>query len=370
MQGKRNDLEKRERRIDELEKEYEAAHSDPENQKKLEELYFQLSGLIGKNNRHYLQKYTDRLIARYNIDPGWFYRKGLEDAGRPLLSARPAAYRAAGHFRNRAYKCQTKGERRAKRRFPMENTARFTGKADIYSQYRPGYPLAYIEYLTQANHLRADSVMADIGSGTGKLTGQLLELGGLVMAVEPNADMRHMAEEKLGRYPNFRSVAGTAESTGIGKESVDLVTVAQAFHWFDLEKFRRECRRILKPGRNVSLVWNSRDESSRLVRENAEICREFCPSFAGFSGGRQHDPSSFRRFFQDGEPDSRIFPYDLTYDRDGFIGRNLSASYAPSQADGAYSLFVRALTRLFAKYSRDGILVMPNVTRSYTGRVA
>ena len=86
VQGRKDDPDERERRIDELEKEYDAAHSDPENQRELEELYFQLSGLIGKNNLHYLQKYTDRLIARYNIDPGWFYRRGREDARRPPLS--------------------------------------------------------------------------------------------------------------------------------------------------------------------------------------------------------------------------------------------------------------------------------------------
>ena len=80
MQGKPSDPEKWERRIDRLEKEYDASHSDPENQAELEDLYLQLSGLIGKNNLRYLQKYTDRPIARYNVDPGRFYRRGREDA--------------------------------------------------------------------------------------------------------------------------------------------------------------------------------------------------------------------------------------------------------------------------------------------------
>lgn len=77
-----------ERRVNELEKEYEAANEDPENQAKLEELHFQLSGLIGKNNLRYLREYTDRLIAQYNTAPEWFYRKGAEDARRFLLPAR------------------------------------------------------------------------------------------------------------------------------------------------------------------------------------------------------------------------------------------------------------------------------------------
>ena len=80
MQEIENDSAVSERRVNELEKEYEAANSDPENQEKLEELHFQISGLLGKNNLHYLREYTDLLIAQVNKDPEWFYKKGLEDA--------------------------------------------------------------------------------------------------------------------------------------------------------------------------------------------------------------------------------------------------------------------------------------------------
>ena len=80
MQEVENEPAVSERRVNELEKEYEAANSDPENQTKLEELHFQISGLIGKNNLHYLREYTDRLIAQVNKDPEWFYKKGMEDA--------------------------------------------------------------------------------------------------------------------------------------------------------------------------------------------------------------------------------------------------------------------------------------------------
>lgn len=80
MQELKNDPAVPERRVRALEKEYEAASADPENQAKLEELRFQISGLIGKNNLRVLREYTDRLIAQYSIDPEWFYQKGAEDA--------------------------------------------------------------------------------------------------------------------------------------------------------------------------------------------------------------------------------------------------------------------------------------------------
>lgn len=79
-----------ERRMDELEKEYEAENADPENEKKLEELHFQLSGLIGKNNFNILREYTDRLIAQYNTEVGWFYKKGFEDGNKFSLISNDA----------------------------------------------------------------------------------------------------------------------------------------------------------------------------------------------------------------------------------------------------------------------------------------
>ena len=97
--------------------------------------------------------------------------------------------------------------------------------------------------------------------------------------------MRKMAEHSLKRYPHFQSIKATAENTTLKENSVDLVTVAQAFHWFDKEAFKIECQRILKQKANVALVWNSRDVTSPLIQENAEICQKTCPTFKGFSGG-------------------------------------------------------------------------------------
>lgn len=69
-------------RVDELSREYEAENADPVNNERLDEVHFQLSGLVGKNHLNLLREYTDRLIAQTSIDPCWFYCKGLEDAGK------------------------------------------------------------------------------------------------------------------------------------------------------------------------------------------------------------------------------------------------------------------------------------------------
>ena len=128
----------------------------------------------------------------------------------------------------------------------MKTTENFTDKADIYAKYRPSYPNEYIEYLLSANELNENQIAADIGSGTGIFSRQLLESGLHVIGVEPNDDMRNMAEQSLKRYPRFQSIKATAEHTTLKENSVDLVTVAQAFHWFDKEAFKIECQRILK----------------------------------------------------------------------------------------------------------------------------
>ncbi|MFR4416333.1 MAG: class I SAM-dependent methyltransferase [Akkermansia sp.] len=114
----------------------------------------------------------------------------------------------------------------------MNNTDRFTGKARAYAQGRPDYPASVVGLLTQESR-RENPRLADIGSGTGILSRAMLERGWTVYGVEPNDDMRKEAEKRLSAFPRFHSVAGTAERTGLPGASVDLVTAAQSFHWFN-----------------------------------------------------------------------------------------------------------------------------------------
>ena len=151
---------------------------------------------------------------------------------------------------------------------------------------------------------------------------------------------------------------------------IHFVTVAQAFHWFDRQRFRAECKRILKEKGKVVLLWNMRDETSGLVRENEEIDRIYCPDFKGFSVGMGGEsPEKYGDFFKDGICEYNVFPNDLVFDEEGFIGRNLSASYSPKVGEEKYQPYLSALKRLFAKYSNSGYLSMPNFTRTYVGEV-
>lgn len=129
----------------------------------------------------------------------------------------------------------------------------FDGVAAEYERSRPGYPEAAVEWIVPAGARDA----LDLGAGTGKLTEPLLARGLRVAAVEPLAAMRAVIEDRL---PAATALAGSAEEIPLPDASVDLVTVAQAWHWLDAERASAEIARVLRPGGRLALVWNRRDE--------------------------------------------------------------------------------------------------------------
>ena len=114
----------------------------------------------------------------------------------------------------------------------MKNTERFSDRVSNYVKYRPSYPAEIIQTLTEQCNLTADTVIADIGSGTGKLTELLLAQNYAKFGVEPNQAMREAAEIVFADDGKFTSVDGQSEATGLKTNSVDLIVAAQAFHWF------------------------------------------------------------------------------------------------------------------------------------------
>jgi len=252
----------------------------------------------------------------------------------------------------------------------QKNEERFTDKANIYKQFRPSYSKELIEYLYSQAGFNQESIIADIGSGTGILSRLLIERGSLVYCVEPNDDMRQTAENDLSEFDNFISINSPAENLSLQNESVNFVTVAQAFHWFNREMFKTECQRILKPGGKVVLIWNERDYQNEIVKKDFIIREKYAidKKGLGIGGGFKHE---YQKFFIDGIFDYKKFNNDLQFNKDGFIGRNLSASYAPKkeQHPEKYHGLVNELSELFDKYSIDGILNYPHFSECYIGRV-
>lgn len=250
----------------------------------------------------------------------------------------------------------------------MNSTKKFDGRAKNYAASRSSYSAELIDCLYGQFGLEKARVIADIGSGTGKFSKLLLERKSTVYCVEPCNDMRCTAEKELCEYAGFCSVAGSAEHTTLNNNSVDCITAAQCFHWFDVPKFKKECLRIVKNGGRVFLIWNSRDCEDVINQEWREICLRYCPDFKGFGNGIEYQDKKIAEFFENGY-DYVSFDYPLIFDRERFIKRCLSSSYSPKENDSGYERYICALNNMFDKYQRDGNLHIANKSVAYVGIV-
>jgi ubiquinone/menaquinone biosynthesis C-methylase UbiE len=144
----------------------------------------------------------------------------------------------------------------------------FGNAAADYERARPSYPAAAIDVLRTRGGLGPGRKVLDLAAGTGKLTRLLVEAGADVVAVEPVPGMR---EELAAAAPEVDVRDGVAEAIPVEDGSVELVTVAQAFHWFRFDEAVREIRRVLAPGGSVAILFNERDERVSWVKTWNEV---------------------------------------------------------------------------------------------------
>lgn len=246
---------------------------------------------------------------------------------------------------------------------------RFTSRVDDYVRYRPGYPRAILDYLSESCGLNPLSVVADVGSGTGILTELFLENGNLVYAVEPNDAMRAAAEMRLFDRPKFISIAGSAEETTLPEGSVDIVVAGQAFHWFDARAARREFKRTLKVDGPVVLIWNVRQtEKSDFLREYDELVRGFAVDYERVHHAKVGD-DQIGAFYAPNEFATRSFENHQVLDFDGLRGRLISSSYMPGKDHERFAEMVESLRRLFDRHERARRVQMDYQTNVYCGRL-
>lgn len=246
---------------------------------------------------------------------------------------------------------------------------RYGGVAGLYASYRPGYPDAAALWLMEKAGLAAGDAVADVGSGTGLFTLCLLRQGLRVYAVEPNPEMRRMAEERLSGFGGFVSVGALAEDTGLPAGSVRLVTAAQAFHWFNPALFAAECRRLAGAGGMAALLWNRFDTQTPMMREYGALCRDAAKALPdGSAPAAPGRDGEMGEFFSAG-PQYRAFENGFENDRESFVGGALSSSAAPQPGETGHDTFVWALNALFDKYAQNGRLAVPNLTECWLGQV-
>jgi SAM-dependent methyltransferase len=235
---------------------------------------------------------------------------------------------------------------------------RFTGRVAEYERYRLRYPAAVLEVLREQCGLLDTDVIADVGAGTGMLAELFLENGNLVMAVEPNAEMRAACARLRERYDGLTVLDAAAEATMLGDASVNFVVVGRAWHWFDQDKAVAEFRRILKSGGWVTIVGNRRDRNgSEVMKDYEEILKRFGKDYRALQQ-ETREPEEIAPLFGEGAVVRESFHGEQMLTLDEFLGQTQSLSVAPLPGDAKYAEMQRALREFFAASAVEGLVRM------------
>lgn len=228
-------------------------------------------------------------------------------------------------------------------RIPDTAAAGFAAGSGAYDRGRPSYPQEAVDLIVDEFGINREKTVVDLAAGTGKFTALLVPSGARVVAVEPVAEMR----ETLARsMPDVEVHDGTAEQIPLPDGSADAVTVAQAFHWFDVDQALAEIARVLRLAGGLALLWNRRDESVPWVNEMSTVLewRERYPNISGYD---RVDWSAI--IGQSGlftEVQRSTFNYEQELDREGLAERVRSVSYIASMEPAEQEVLVQKVLRL------------------------
>lgn len=247
---------------------------------------------------------------------------------------------------------------------------RFSTRVENYIKYRPGYPAGVIDLLKEECGLDKNSVVADIGSGTGILSSSLLKTALRVFGVEPNKEMREAGERLLNDYSSFTSVAASAEDTTLPESSIDIITASQAFHWFDRAKAKEEFLRILKPGGWVALIWNDRvTTTTPFLVEYEQLLQTYATDYK-IVNHKKLDPGAIGSFFEPANFELKMFENKQLFDFQSLKGRLLSSSYAPEEGHPNHEIILEKLRETFEKHNAEGKVAFEYQTLVYYGRLS
>ena len=248
----------------------------------------------------------------------------------------------------------------------LDPISRFSDHSSDYQKYRPGYPDAIITYLEQNIGLNLKKNIADIGSGTGIFTELFLRKGYPVTAVEPNNEMRLQAEEHLGYFRHFKSIGTRAEATLTPSSTIDLITVAQAFHWFDTRQVRAEFLRIAKPEAHVLLVWN-------ILQNKTPFLKAYQQFKEGFSVSKPYrdkaDKEQVEHFFNGAEIIVQEIYHSRLLDFSELLDYFRSSSYAPLPGDHEYTSAESNLRSIFERFEKNGKVKLEYDAKMFLGKI-
>ncbi|HWY10061.1 MAG TPA: class I SAM-dependent methyltransferase [Bacteroidia bacterium] len=252
-------------------------------------------------------------------------------------------------------------------------TNRFSDRVDNYVKYRPHYPAVVIDFLKTEKIISGNSVIADIGSGTGISAELFLKNGYKVFGIEPNEPMRQASKIILQKYSDkklFVSVNATAEQTTMPNKSVDVIVCAQAFHWFNNDAFKNECKRILKPNGHIVLMWNDRrTDTTDFLKVYEDFLQMFGTDYLVVNHKNTQDKKIFENFFGKENYDEKDFYNYQDVDFDGLKGRVLSSSYMPNEGHKDFEHMIYCLRKIFNRYQENNLVRLDYDTKIYYGQL-
>jgi ubiquinone/menaquinone biosynthesis C-methylase UbiE len=221
----------------------------------------------------------------------------------------------------------------------------FDGAAEAYDRGRPGFPAEVVVTLVDVLKIEAGVRVLDLAAGTGKLTRMLASAGAELVAVEPLGGMRARLEASL---PGVRALEGTAEAIPLPDASIDAVTVAQAFHWFDGSAALAEIHRVLAPGGRLGLLWNVKDEQEDWVAQLGELVERHRGTAPRYVSG------AWRAAFEETDLFTPLaaehFSHVHEVDAEGVVDRLLSISFIAALAGEEREQVGEQVRRLLAEH--------------------
>jgi ubiquinone/menaquinone biosynthesis C-methylase UbiE len=243
----------------------------------------------------------------------------------------------------------------------------FSNKADKYARYRWDYAAGAVAAIIEEGRLSKASVVADIAAGTGILTRHFAGRVRRVYAVEPNPDMRAVAARELAALPSVSLVDGSAEATTLPAGSIDLISVAQAIHWFEPQAALQEMNRILKPDGCLAILRNN-TTNDPLDGALDELILDVLGT-----GASAVYPQTRNRPFENylgADYQKLTFDFQFRQKWPAFIGLLSTVSYMPAEEDPRFVKIKREAGKLFDRYSHNGYLPVRGETVLYIGRPA
>jgi len=248
----------------------------------------------------------------------------------------------------------------------MDTKKVYSTKAEKYAKYRWDYASSAIDAILETTKLTRKSILADIGAGTGILTRHFTDIVERIYAIEPNLEMREVLARELGTCPTVTVMDGCAENTRLADSSVDVITVAQAIHWFDPEPARREMARILKDGGWLVLIRNydrglEQDKAvgslmtAEYGADSVVIMERPKPAPPGFYFGNDR----FQKF---------IFPFQFEQDWEEFMGALTTASFMPDEGHPLFDKLETRARKIFSQYSKNGYWLVAGETELIIGQ--